>query len=167
MSEIHDMVKSVLGLNSDPKDLTFLQISLRGVIIFIAALIMVRLGDKRFLSKKTAFDAILGFILGSMLARAINGSVSFFPTLGGGFVLVGLHRALAFFSRDSHWFGNLVKGRPDLLIKDGVIIKSAMTKNNLSEHDLREDLRLNGNIDDPGGVKRAYIERDGQITVTK
>ena len=38
---------------------------------------MVRLGDKRFLSKKTAFDAILGFILASMLARAVNGYVCF------------------------------------------------------------------------------------------
>jgi uncharacterized membrane protein YcaP (DUF421 family) len=61
---------------------------LRGVIVFIATLAIIRCGDRRFLSQKTAFDAVLGFILASMLARAVNGTAAFFPTLGGGFVLV-------------------------------------------------------------------------------
>ncbi len=158
---------AVLGLGVDPRDLTFFQICLRGIIVFVAALVMVRVGDKRFISKKTAFDAILGFILASMLARAVNGNVSFFPTLGGGFVLVGLHRALAYFSQDSHRIGNLIKGSCDLVIKDGVVMQPAMRKNNLSEHDLLEDLRLNGNVDDPQKVKAAFVERNGQITVVK
>jgi uncharacterized membrane protein YcaP (DUF421 family) len=167
MKTIIDAVNSILGLGADPKNLTFLQISLRGVIVFITALVMIRLGDKRFLSKKTAFDAILGFVLASMLARAVNGSVSFFPTLGGGFVLVGLHRTLAWLARRSHRFGNLVKGRCDLLIEDGIVVERAMRQNNLSEHDLLEDLRLNGNVDDPQSVRAAFVERNGQISVVK
>lgn len=167
MNSLVEATNSILGLRADPQNLTFLQISLRGVIVFAAALSMVRLGDKRFLSKKTAFDAILGFILASMLARAVNGTVSFFPTLGGGFVLVGLHRAMAYIARDSHWFGKLVKGRCDPLIREGIIIDRAMRRNNLSEHDLMEDLRLNGNVQDPQKVREAYFERNGQISVVK
>jgi uncharacterized membrane protein YcaP (DUF421 family) len=162
-----DATNSILGLQAQAKDLTFLQISLRAVMVFIVALVMVRLGDRRFLSKKTAFDAILGFILASMLARAVNGTVSFFPTLGGGFVLVGLHRVMAYLARDSHRFGNLVKGRSDPVIKGGVVLAQAMRRNNLSEHDLQEDLRLNGNVQDPQKVQAAYYERNGQITVVK
>src|ERR1043166_1358634 len=113
---------SLLGLGLEPKSLTFLQIALRGIIVFLIALIMVRLGDKRFLSKKSAFDAILGFILASMLARAVNGSAAFWPTLGGGFVLVGLHRLIAFVSRRWPGVGALVKGRSDLVIQNGKII---------------------------------------------
>ena len=167
MTSLADATNSILGLNTAPQNLTFSQISLRGVVVFVAALVIVRLGDKRFLSKKTAFDAILGFILASMLARAVNGTASFLPTLGAGFVLVGLHRAMGFFARDSHRFGNLVKGRSDAVIKDGVVQVQALRRNNLSEHDLAEDLRLNGNVQDPKMVKEAHYERNGQISVVK
>src|SRR3954464_6699799 len=132
----------VLGLDREPRNLTFLQIALRGIIVFILALVMVRLGDKRFLSKKTAFDAILGFIMASMLARAVNGSAAFWPTLGGGFVLVGLHRLLAYWARRSHTFGRFIKGRSDVLIRDGKLDEALATRNRLSVHDVLEDLRL-------------------------
>src|SRR3954454_19302733 len=150
----------VLGLDREPRNLTFLQIALRGIIVFVLALIMVRLGDKRFLSKKTAFDAILGFILASMLARTVNGSAAFWPTLGGGFVLVGLHRLIAFASRRWHKFGILVKGTSDLVVRDGQIVAAGMRRNDLSEHDLEEDMRLKGQVDDLSKVKVAYAERD-------
>ena len=157
----------MLGLSAESKDLTFPQIALRGIVVFVVALIMVRLGDRRFLSKKTAFDAILGFILASMLARAVNGSSAFFPTLGGGFVLIGLHRLLAYGARISTRFGFLVKGQFQPVIQDGQVLEQAMRKNNLTRHDLLEDLRLNGNVEVPEGVKAAYIERNGQISVVK
>ena len=74
----------------EPKDLTFLQTALRAVIVFVATLVMVRLSSKRSLARKTAFDAVLLIIIASVLARAINGSTPFFPTIGTGFVLVVL-----------------------------------------------------------------------------
>jgi uncharacterized membrane protein YcaP (DUF421 family) len=167
MNPFLDTVGHLLGLNLEAKDLSFLQISLRGIIVFIAALIMVRLGDRRFLSKRSAFDAVLGFILASMLARAVNGSSSFFPTLGGGFVIVGLHRLLGFLTRDTHWFGKLIKGQAQLIVENGSIRRDVMRANDLSEHDLFEDLRYNGNVADLKQVKQAYYERNGQISVVK
>src|SRR5262249_55085629 len=103
----------------------------------------------------------------SMLARAVNGSCSFFPTLATGFVLVGLHRLLAFLSRGTHWFGNLVKGRSEQVIENGAVFEKVLQKNNLSKHDLYEDMRLNGNVDDVRKVKTAFFERDGQISVVR
>ena len=155
----------LLGLGREPKSLTFGQIAIRGILVFIIALVMVRMGDKRFLSKKTAFDAILGIILASMLARAVNGSSAFWPTLGGGFVLVGLHRLIAFASRRWHAFGKLVKGTSDLVVRDGQLVEAGMRKNDLSEHDLQEDMRLHGQLDDVSKIKSAYAERDGHISI--
>src|ERR1700756_3996207 len=109
----------LLGLGLDPKELSFVQISLRGTIVFVAALAMVRVGNKRFLAKMSAFDAILGFILASMLARAVNGSAPFFPTLFGGFVVVGLHRIFARLSCRSKRFGAWVKGGSNVLVRHG------------------------------------------------
>ena len=71
MSTVLEHLEVLLGLGHEAGSLSFLQISLRGVIVFVAALVIVRCGDRRFLSQKTAFDAVLGFILASMLARAV------------------------------------------------------------------------------------------------
>ena len=160
-----EWLNTSLGLGLEPKDLTFVQIAFRGIIVFVVTLVMVRLGDKRFLSKKTAFDAILGLILASMLARAVNGSSAFWATLGGGFVLVALHRLIAFASRRWHKFGDLVKGTSDLVVRDGEIIMAGMRRNDLSEHDLQEDMRMYGRLDDVSRIKVAYAERNGHISV--
>jgi uncharacterized membrane protein YcaP (DUF421 family) len=156
---------AALGLGQEATTLTFVQISLRGVIVFMATLAIIRCGDRRFLSQKTAFDAVLGFILASMLARAVNGTAAFFPTLGGGFVLVMLHRVLAYWSRRSHGFGSLIKGRSDVLIRDGKLDEARASLNRLSQHDILEDLRLHGNVQDVADVAIAVFERNGQISV--
>jgi uncharacterized membrane protein YcaP (DUF421 family) len=156
-----------LGLASDPRDLTFLQVTLRGIIVFLSTLLMVRVSDKRFLARLTALDAILGFILASMLARAVNGSASFFPTLGGGFVLVLLHRLMAAIAFRSSRFGRLVKGKADLLVNHGQINWEAMRANHITENDLREELRLNGMVRGPEEVETASLERSGEISVIR
>lgn len=167
MNAFLDFINHLLGLGVEPKSLTFLQISLRGIIVFIVSLVMVRIGSKRFLARMSAFDAILGFILASMLARAVNGSSAFFPTLGGGFVLIGLHRLMACLACLSHPFGNMVKGHYNQVIQDGRVDAEMLKRHNLTEHDLMEDLRLNGNMNAPADVKAAFLERNGQISVVK
>ena len=92
MNTFSQFLHTLLGIGTEPRNLTFIQVSVRGIIVFIATLIMVRLGSKRSLAEKTAFDAVFIVIIGSMLARAINGTEAFFPTIGTGFVLVVLHR---------------------------------------------------------------------------
>jgi uncharacterized membrane protein YcaP (DUF421 family) len=84
MNTFSNFVGPLLGLGSEARDLAFLQISLRAVIVFLATLIMVRLGHKRSLARKSAFDAILLVILASFLARAINGTAPLFATIGAG-----------------------------------------------------------------------------------
>lgn len=155
----------MMGLGSEPKELTFLQISLRGVIVFMAALLMVRWADKRFLARMAAFDAVLGFILASMLARAVNGSSAFFPTLGGGFVLVGLHRLVGALAFRSDRFGIWVKGNAQTLVEAGKKNQTNLRNNHISEKDLLEELRLNGQTNRLEKVRLATMERNGQISV--
>ena len=165
MSQLIAAISATLGLEQDAMSLTFAQISLRGVIVFVATLVIVRCGDRRFLSQKTAFDAVLGFILASMLARAVNGTAAFFPTLGGGFVLVMLHRTLAYWSRRSHAFGSLIKGRSDVIVRDGRVDETLAKRNRIS--DLLEDLRLHGNVADVRDVALAVFERNGHIGIVR
>jgi uncharacterized membrane protein YcaP (DUF421 family) len=72
---------------------------------------------------------------------------------------------IAFASRRWHTFGILVKGTSDLVVRDGQIVAAGMRRNDLSEHDLHEDMRLHGQVEDVSKIKLAYAERDGHISI--
>ena len=167
MNTFSQLLHTLLGIGTEPKELTFLQVSLRGIVVFIATLIMVRLSSKRSLAEKTAFDAVLVVIIGSMLARAINGSEAFFPTLGAGFVLVFLHRFFGIAAFYSHAFGILVKGKPAVLIEGGRLQRKNMLREHISKHDLEEDMRLDAKTEDVSKIQVARLERSGDISFVK
>ena len=167
MNTFSELLHTLLGIGTQPRDLTFLQVSIRGVIVFIATLIMMRLGSKRSLAEKTAFDAVFVVIIGSMLARAINGSEAFFPTLGTGFVLVFLHRLIGIAAYYSHTFGILVKGKSVVLVEDGKVQRKNMLWEHISKHDLEEDMRLDVKTEDLSKIQVARLERSGDISFVK
>jgi uncharacterized membrane protein YcaP (DUF421 family) len=164
MNAFCNFFETLLGLGLEPRDLTFVQISLRGILIFLATLMMVRLGHKRSLARKTPFDAILLVILAAVLSRAINGSAPFLATIGGGVVLVLLHRLFALLAYRSHRFGILVKGSPDTIVHNGECDFAIMRRNHVSMHDLEEDMRLHAHIDDLSRIRLARVERSGDIS---
>jgi uncharacterized membrane protein YcaP (DUF421 family) len=167
MNTFSELPQVLLGISTEPKALTFLQVSVRGVVVFIATLVMVRLSSKRSLAEKTAFDAVLVVILGSMLSRAVNGSAAFLPTLGSGFVLVLLHRLFGITAYYSHAFGILLKGKPTVLVRNGSLERNNMFWNHISEHDLQEDMRLEAKTEDLSKIKTARVERSGDISFIK
>jgi uncharacterized membrane protein YcaP (DUF421 family) len=167
MEHFYHSFSSLLGLQVDPKELTFLQISLRGLFVFVISLAIIRLGHKRSLARKTAFDAVLLVIVAAVLSRAINGSAAFFPTLGGALVIVVFHRVLGFGAYRWRWVGFLVKGVPEIIVENGERQRGAMRRNHISNHDLEEDLRLAAHIEDLSDIQIARIERSGDISFIK
>ena len=157
----------VLGPDGQAKELTLLQISLRALLIFIAGLALVRVGDRRSLAEKTAFDAIFIVLLGSGLSRAINGTAPFFTTIGASIVLVLIHRCFAFAAYQSHWFGKIIKGQEVALIRNGEVDWKAMGRSLVSKHDLEEDLRLDAKTEDISKIRIARLERSGDISFIK
>jgi uncharacterized membrane protein YcaP (DUF421 family) len=167
MNAIYDFLTSLLGLGMEPKELTFMQMSLRGVSIFLLALVMVRLSSKRSLAEKTAFDAVLLVILASVLSRAINGSAGFFTSIGCSFALVFLHRLFSWIACRSHAFGKMIKGCPAIIIENGRLQREAMRRNFISDHDLEEDMRLSAKTEDLSKIHIARVERSGDISFIK
>jgi uncharacterized membrane protein YcaP (DUF421 family) len=167
MNAFWNSFETLLGLGLQSQDLTFVQISLRGIIIFLATLMMVRFDTKRSLAHKTPFDAVLLVILAAVLSRAINGSAPFLATIGGGIVLVLLHRLFALLAYRSHRFGILVKGSPDTIVRNGECDLRMMRRNHVSMHDLEEDMRLHAHIDDLSKIRFARVERSGDISFIK
>ncbi len=167
MESLHDVYLKVIGADGHPTDLTFLQVTVRCFLIFAVGLAIVRIGDRRSLSEKTAFDAIFIVLLGSMLSRAINGTASFLLTISASIVLMLIHRICAFFAYRSHAFGKVIKGEEVALIRDGKIDWKAMEKKLVSKHDLEEDLRLDAKTEDVSKIKVARLERSGDISFIK
>jgi uncharacterized membrane protein YcaP (DUF421 family) len=67
----------------------------------------------------------------------------------------------------SHGFGILVKGRADVIVRDGECDFPVMRRNHLSTHDLDEDMRLSAHTDDLSSVRLARVERSGDISFIK
>ena len=165
LQAVVDQIQVFLGYERDIGDVNAIQMALRTMIIYAVTLVLIRLASKRFLAEATAFDVIVGIMLGSVMSRAINGSAPLFPTLLAGVVFIGLHWSFAALAFHTNWFGSIVKGNPVLLIKDGKIQQQGVQETGLSSHDLEQALRLQAQATDPAKVKLAYLERNGSISV--
>lgn len=161
-----DGLRDLFGIDVDPEDRSALQISVRSLGVFLAALVMVRLGAKRFLARKTAFDIVLAFILASTLARTINGSAPYVPTLVAGFVLVFFHKAVGWIGFRFDPIGRLVKGQSDVILQNGQPVEAGIRKNLLGQRDIAEELRLHG-VADRSEVREARVERSGDVSVLR
>lgn len=154
-----------LGLGLPPGALAIHHIMLRGAVVYVAGVMMVRLAPRRFMGRHTPFDLILGIILGAVLARSINGGAPLVPTLAGGFALVFLDRAFAAWAYHSGSFRKLVEGEHLVLVRDGSVNRRALHRSYLSEEDLRAAVRTRGGIEEPDEAAAVRIERSGEISV--
>jgi uncharacterized membrane protein YcaP (DUF421 family) len=162
--ELWRAVVDLFGIGKPPLDLGAGQVALRAAAIYVFGLAAVRLADKRLLGKNTAFDVVVGVVLGSVLSRAINGSGPLFATMTGVTVLLVMHWLLAFGSARSRALSVLLKGKARPLVRDGQVLWEEMRRNHISEGDLVEMLRLRGRITEPQEVGIACLERNGEIS---
>jgi uncharacterized membrane protein YcaP (DUF421 family) len=165
MDHLWEALRHAFGAGTDPKSYTVAQVCLRALVIYLGGLALLRIGDNRFVGKSTAFDIILGFILGSILSRGVNGSAGLLPTLASAAFLILLHWLLAWTAFRSHRVGALIKGKPKTLVRNGEIVWENMRRKVLSRGDLEETLRLHGKLDDLGRVRHAQFEPSGNISI--
>ncbi len=161
---MQEVFSTVFGIHD--QTLTWWQMSARAIGVFFAALLIMRVGSHRVFGKNTAFDIILGIIYGSVLSRAITGNAPFWPTLAAALTLVLLHRGLAMVAYHTHFgFGNFIKGRPRVLVRDGELQEEAMRASSVTKNDLLEALRSSGSALDLNRIDHAYLERSGKISI--
>lgn len=165
MQELLDALTDLLGIGLEPKSFSMWQMILRAVVIYLAGWLLVRGGEHRFLGKNTAFDVVLGFIFGSMLSRAINGSGPMIETIVAGAILLVLHWAFVTLSYHSDRLDSLINGNVRRLVTGGEIDRENLRKARISERVLRENLRLNGGLSEPSQVQEANFEPSGNVSV--
>jgi uncharacterized membrane protein YcaP (DUF421 family) len=143
----------------------FIEIILRGSVMYLALFILLRI----ILKRQTGTLGMTDLLLITLLADASqNGMAGDYKSLPDGIVLVATiifwSYALDWLSFKSPRFQRLIGPPPLPLIKNGQLLRKNMRRELITEADLMEQLRKKG-IDDLSRVKDAYIESEGNISV--
>ena len=142
-------------------------VAARVLIVLVVAIFFVRLGKKRFIAQATAMDLVMVVIFGSTLSRGINGGANLLSVLIAGAVIVILHRVLTHFASRSEKFGSLVKGTSEVIVRNGEIDWKQMHLHDISELDLKQEMRVHALVEDLRKIKLAVLERSGEIGFVK
>lgn len=161
--DIFGLAETLVG---QTRDVTWWQMTIRGVIVFFYGLLLVRFPGQRIFGKASAFDIVLAVLVGSNLSRALTGNSPFFATLGATTVIVLVHWLLAHLANHWHGVGWLAKGSVVQLVKDGQVDWKRMNRHGLSRGDLDEAMRISG-IASLDKVSGAFLERNGKVSVVK
>ena len=160
-----DTFNWLIGSGKVISELSIPQVISRTVIVYGVALAMIRVGKRRFLGGYTAFDILLGFVVGSILSRTITGREHFISAFVVILTLMMIHYVISYFTYEYSSASHMLKNDERQLIKEGEIDEEAMRKSKLGDNDLMQALRQNGKVESPEEVEAAYLERDGSITV--
>lgn len=149
------------------EDLSATQMSMRSLVTFVIALVLIRIAGRRAFGQKTAFDACVAVLLGSVLSRAVVGASPYLSTVAACLVMAIAHRTLAFVSLQSASFDSLMNGKVRLLFHDGRKDVAEMRAGLISDTDLQEAIRKHTQSEDLSKIACAVLEQSGEITVVK
>lgn len=166
MQTFYEIVNVAFGANEESLNISPSQMAVRAAFVYLVTLAIVRLGKKRLLGTGTAFDVIVGIILGSTVSRGLTGNAPLLSTLAAAAALVAMHWLLSRLAFESHRIGGFVKGHSQQVIADGEVDRAALRRAHISDRDLEMDLRAIG-IADLSSVKEARLERDGKLSVVR
>jgi uncharacterized membrane protein YcaP (DUF421 family) len=160
-------MQTIYELFGQGQNLDALQMSLRAIVIFFIALMLIRFTGMRVFGIESAFDTCIIIMLGAVLARAVVGASPFIPTVVASIALVIVHKIIAAISVSNQMISHLVKGTPYSLYKEGKLNDKNLKKCLLSFGDIMEEVRLKLNQNSLDNVDEIFMERTGKISVIK
>jgi len=160
LSFLHIDWKSILW-----PDTSFLEIIVRGSVMYIAIFTLLRIVLKRQAGTLGITDLLLITLIADASQNAMAGEYKSVPD---GIVLVSTiifwNYAFDWLSYKFAWFQRMIEAPPLQLIRHGKFLRRNMRQELITEEDLMGQLRAQG-VDDVTKVKAAYIEGDGRISV--
>lgn len=158
------MAESIFGVAATTDHLTALQMSVRAAVAYLVALLIVRVARRRFMGRNSAMDFIVAVTFGSTLSRGLTGNSPFWPVICACTVLVAVDLLLALVSCRFEHVGRLIKGNSVPLVRDGQVLRRAMLNNVISDDDLAQQMRLQGNASDLQATTLATLESNGSVS---
>jgi uncharacterized membrane protein YcaP (DUF421 family) len=161
------LMDTLIEIFGKGKDLTTLQMSCRGIVVFIIALILIRISGRRSFGVRTPLDNIVLILLGAVLSRAVVGASAFVPVITVCFIIVILHRIFGWAVAHNKRFARLTEGDKILLFENGRFIESNVHKALVCQEDIMQGIRESALTEDLTKIDKVYMERNGQISAIK
>jgi uncharacterized membrane protein YcaP (DUF421 family) len=136
----------------------------RGIIITLYAIVLFRTNSNAIYGEHSPLDFIIYIILGAILGEAIVNNIPLIPSMIVCLLIVIIHRFLAYLSYKNHKFGKYIKGQKVILINRGKYIEKNMRCCRLTANDVLQSLRIQHSMNSIKSIKRATLERGGQIS---
>jgi uncharacterized membrane protein YcaP (DUF421 family) len=115
---------------------------LRGVIVYCALLVLVRISGKRTVGQFTPFDLLVVMLLSESVSNSLSGGDD---SVAGGLLiactLILLNISIAYVTSRSRKIAALIDGECVLLGRDGKVFKDVLKKCRIAEGDVDEALR--------------------------
>jgi uncharacterized membrane protein YcaP (DUF421 family) len=136
----------------------------RGVIVYCALLVLVRMSGKRTVGQFTPFDLLVVMLLSEAVSNSLSGGDD---SIGGGLLiactLIVLNISLGFVSSRSKRLATIIDGESVLLGRDGRLYHDVLKKNRIAESDVEQALR-EADVE-LADARCIFLEADGSITV--
>lgn len=138
----------------------------RGAIVYLVLLVMVRLTGKRTVGQFTPFDLIVVMLLSEAVSSSLSGGDE---SITGGLIaaatLVALDVVIAVTTSRSKKADAAIQGNPVLIGRDGVIYEDVLKRQRVPRSDVEKALRsADCDIED---MRMAILEADGNINILK
>jgi uncharacterized membrane protein YcaP (DUF421 family) len=141
------------------------EIALRTAIVYLAILFGLRLFGKRELGQMSTGDLVMILLIANAVQNAMVGpDVSLQGGLTAALVLLAMNFAVVRILGRTTLGERLLEGGPTLLVKDGALVPHGLRHEGLAREEVETAIREHG-IADVGGVRAAYLEPDGTISV--
>ena len=160
-------MKTLVEIFGEGKDLNIIQMSCRGIVVFLIALVLIRISGRRSFGIRTPLDNIIVISLGAILSRAIVGASPFLPVVITCFIIVILHRFLGWLISHNERFSEILEGNKILLFNDGHFNRDKIHRALLCEEEIMQGVRKSALTDDLDKIDKIYIERNGEISAVK
>jgi uncharacterized membrane protein YcaP (DUF421 family) len=158
METIHNLI----GKNDD---LTALQMSVRGVSVFILAFLLIRISGRRSFGMKGPVDNIIAILLGAILSRAVVGASPFVPVMVTSLVIVLLHRMWGWLISSYPKLGKFAEGEKILLYDHGEFLEVKMKRALICRAEIMQQIRSIVHQEDLTPIERIFMERDGKLSI--
>ena len=148
-----------------PLSVHWWELILRGVLVYLLLIVLLRLTGKRQIGQMAPFDLVLLLVLSNAVQNAMNGGDNS-VTAGAisAITLVTINFIIGYATYKSKKLEALIEGRPQVLIHNGKIYEDAMKEARLTHHELNAALRSEGCacVEE---VQYAMLENNGKISV--
>jgi len=141
------------------------QTVVRTVAVYGAVLLGLRVMGKRQLGQMNVADLVVILLIANAVQNAMVGAdVSLVGGLVAALTLLLLNFAITRLLARNPFAERVVEGTPTLLVKDGAFVVPNLRREGLVPDEVEMAIREHG-IEDEHGVRVAYLEPDGTVSV--